>query len=107
MTKLPMIFQQLFILISNLNFSDIISPQNGLESTVGNYVTLSQFAENFWAGFAVLSLAIALFNLVPIPFLDGGQVVLAFLTSFLKLIKVPKNMTNYLVYSLFLMGFAY
>jgi len=105
-SKLPEIFHQFFIFLTNLPLNKVITPNNDLEHSVGAYISMANIVEHFWLGFALISFLLALMNLIPIPMLDGGKVVLAILESFLKVLKVPTNFINKLVYLLLLAGFA-
>lgn len=104
--KIPEIFQSFYLVLLNLNVTDIVTPQHDLENTVGVTLSLTTFVEQFWVGFAILSLMLAVLNTIPIPILDGGQVVTAFLTSFLKLVKTPKKLISVIITSLFIAGYG-
>lgn len=105
-SKLPEIFHQFFIFLTNLPLNKVITPHNDLENSVGAYISMANMVEHFWFGVALLSFLLALMNLIPIPMLDGGRVVLAILESFLKVLKVPPKFINKLIYVLLLAGFA-
>ncbi len=67
---------------------------------------MTNIVEHFWVGFALLSILLALMNLLPIPMLDGGRVILAILESVLKVLKVPPKFIDKFVYLLLIAGFA-
>jgi Zn-dependent protease len=93
-----------YIALTNIRLDDVITPKGDIEGNIDSYFQLSQFTENFWYGFAALSIFLAILNSIPIPILDGGRVVLAILSSILNVIRVPANIIKVIVASLLWMG---
>lgn len=104
LNKVPMAFQNFYQLLLNLHYSDIITPEHDLENSISVYISFTQFAEQFWAGFAIMSLILAILNTVPIPIADGGRVVLAFLSSILKSLRAPEKFIQSITYALLISG---
>lgn len=92
--KFVTLIPKFYSLIVNLRFSDIITPEHDLENSIGAYISMANIAQEFWLGLAVLSIMVALLNLIPIPVLDGGRVVLAILGSLFALIGISKRYIN-------------
>ncbi|WP_147535956.1 site-2 protease family protein [Bacillus marasmi] len=102
--KFVSLIPMFYSFIANLKFSDIITPEHDLENTIGVYISIANIAQEFWLGFAVLSIMVALFNMIPIPVLDGGRVILAILGSLFALIGIPKKYINVSFTWLFILG---
>ncbi|MDG4850502.1 site-2 protease family protein [Peribacillus frigoritolerans] len=94
------IIEKFYVFLATIGWSDIITPKNDLENSVGTYISLSHLAENFWLGFAILSLILGLLNTLPIPALDGGRVILAILTSLARAVHVPEKFIKMTFYTL-------
>ncbi|MDR7080184.1 membrane-associated protease RseP (regulator of RpoE activity) [Neobacillus niacini] len=92
--KFVSLIPMFYSVIANLELSDVITPEHDLENNIGVYISMANIAQEFWLGFAVLSIMLALFNMIPIPVLDGGRVVLAILGSLFALIGIPKKYIN-------------
>lgn len=93
-----------YSLLTQLQFSDIVTPEHDLEHSIGVYISMADITQEFWLGFAVLSIIIAFFNTIPIPILDGGRVILAIFTSLLGLLSIPKKIIETTFYTLLAMG---
>jgi membrane-associated protease RseP (regulator of RpoE activity) len=98
------VLPKFYAFIMNIHLSDIYSPEKDLENSIGVYISATDIAQEFWVGFAVLSLMAALFNLIPIPVLDGGRVVLAIFISLLGLVGVSKKIITTVFYTLIVAG---
>ncbi|MGV2939334.1 site-2 protease family protein [Mesobacillus sp. LC4] len=92
--KFVTLIPKFYSLIVNLEFSDIITPEHDLENSIGAYISMANIAQEFWLGLAVLSIMVALLNLIPVPVLDGGRVVLAILGALFALIGISKRYIN-------------
>ncbi|PLT28191.1 site-2 protease family protein [Peribacillus deserti] len=104
LNKFIAVFPNFYHIITDLKFSDIVTPERDLENSIGNYISMAEIAQEFWLGFAVISLLLGLLNLVPIPVLDGGRVALAILTSFMGLIGIPMKFIKQFFFSLIALG---
>ncbi|MFJ7855517.1 site-2 protease family protein [Peribacillus frigoritolerans] len=98
------VIPKFFSIIANLKFSDVVTPEHDIENSIGVYISMADLAQEFWIGFAVINIMLALFNMLPIPVLDGGRVVLVVLTSILGIIGIPKKYIKGTFYSLLLFG---
>ncbi|MFP3726511.1 site-2 protease family protein [Priestia filamentosa] len=103
--KVPEIFHQAYLVIVNMQVNDIFTPTHNLENTVELAFSLSPLLNDFWFTFASINIILALLNLIPIPILDGGRVVLAVMESLLKLLKVPQKWVNKFFYTILTLGF--
>ena len=105
--KLITAIPNFYDLLMNIRLSDIYTPERDLENSIGGYFVLSEISQDFWFGFAALSLLLALFNLVPIPILDGGRVVLELFSKFFTLLKVPVIYVKKVYNGLLIGGFMF
>ncbi|MEB1809415.1 MAG: site-2 protease family protein [Bacillaceae bacterium] len=69
----------LLLLIPSIKISTIYSPERDLIGQLELYTSLAQLMNSTVLGLALLSLLYAMINLLPIPGLDGGRLVLLFL----------------------------
>lgn len=69
----------LLLLIPTIKISTIYSPERDLIGQLELYTSLAQLMDSAVLGLALLSLLYAMINLLPIPGLDGGRLVLLFL----------------------------
>ncbi|MBT2730356.1 site-2 protease family protein [Bacillus sp. ISL-75] len=90
--------------ITQLKFTDIYTPERDLENSIGLYISAADIAQEFWLGFAAISIVLALFNLIPIPVLDGGRVVLAIFNSLLGAIGIPQKWVKTFFYTMLVLG---
>lgn len=102
--KLIALFPMFYSIITQLKFSDIYTPERDLENSIGVYISAAEIAQEFWLGFAVISIFLALFNLIPIPVLDGGRVVLAIFNSLLGAIGIPEKWIKSFFYTMLVLG---
>ncbi len=103
-SKFVYLIPKFYSVIASLKFSDIITPEHDLENSIGLYISMANISQEFWLGFALLSIILACLNMIPIPVLDGGRVVLAILGSLFSLIGIPKKFINASFTWLFILG---
>jgi membrane-associated protease RseP (regulator of RpoE activity) len=104
--KIPGAFEGFYIALINIRFEDVVNPNHDLVNNIGVYISLTEFVEQFWLGFAFLSLFAAIVNTIPVPILDGGRVVLAFLVSILRIFRIPDTAIKMFTACLLLSGVA-
>ncbi|OLO40424.1 hypothetical protein BTR23_08025 [Alkalihalophilus pseudofirmus] len=69
----------LLLLIPTIKVTTIYSPERDLVGQLELYQSLAQLMDSVVLGLALLSLLYAMINLLPIPGLDGGRIILLFL----------------------------
>lgn len=99
---LPKIFEGMkMIVIEMTKLSTYISPDNSLENITPQLAEAGD--SKFLYIFLAVNIAVALFNLIPIPALDGGRAVIEVLRSILKKLGIYSNKTDKIInYSIYL-----
>lgn len=82
----------------------LYTPNGSFDGQVQGMLDMSNMFSNFWFGFTLLNLSFFVFNLFPIPPLDGSHIFRECIVKTMKLFRIPKRFISYITGGFLVLG---